>query len=124
MAQNERFLQYVEAQRKARSLQRAANYVFLGIVIVVLAGSAIGLIPEIEKSRSLDQEVAEWQGKLDNVQGKLQREKNSLTWFGGDPEYLESQYRNRALRMAKPGETLILLSPESIEVYEGKRDRQ
>ncbi len=123
MAQNERFLQYVEAQRKARSLERAANYVFLGIVIVVLAGSAIGLIPEIEQSKKLDLEIAKWEGNEKNAREKLRREKSSLTLLASDPEYLELQYRNRALRMGKPGETLIMLSPDQVEMFEGKRDR-
>ncbi len=123
MTRNDRFQTYLDAQRKTRSFQRAADYVVLAIVLILLAGSAIGLIPELEKLRHLDEEVANAKKLVHNSEVKLKRERLRLQHLTTEVEYMEQEYRNRSRRAAKPGETLILLPGDLIEVYEGEKPR-
>ena len=119
----DRFRIYVSAQRKARGFQRAADYVFLAIVLLALAGSAIGLLPELEESRQLDQRIALETERVEIAKAILRQKQLRLQHLQHDVDYMEQELRNSSRRSAKPGETLILLPPERSEVYKGQDGR-
>ncbi|MFT4640070.1 MAG: hypothetical protein ACI8T1_003395 [Verrucomicrobiales bacterium] len=119
----DRFRIYVSAQRKARGFQRAADYVFLAIVILALAGSAVGLFPELEKSRQLDQRIVLETERVEIANGFLRQKQLRLQHLQHDVDYMEQELRSSSRRSAKPGETLILLPPVRRKVYEGENGR-
>ncbi len=114
----DRFRNYVKTQRKTQRFQRWADVVFLGIVLVSLAGSAVGLLPELEKSDQLDEKIALEQELVEAEKAKLRQMQRRLHLLRTDVPYMEQELRNRSPRAAKPGETLLMVPPERRAIYE------
>jgi len=106
---DDRFRLYTAAHRKARGFQRAADYVFLAIILIALAGAGLGLVPELEKSRELNEAVA--------LESALRDKQLRLQLLQHDVEYMELELRNSSRRSAKPGETLILIPAKRAQRY-------
>ena len=119
----DRFRHYVGTQRRVRGLQRATDYVFLGIVLVVLGGAVAGLVPELEESRRLDQSIAEERERVEVATSMLREKQLRLQHLQNDVDYMEQELRNSSRRSAKPGEILILLPPGRSEIYEAEDPR-
>ncbi len=114
---DDRFRLYTAAHRKARGFQRAADYVFLAIILIALAGAGLGLVPELEQSRELDDAIALETGRLDLAKLALKDKQLRLQLLQHDVEYMELELRNSSRRSAKPGETLILIPPKRAQRY-------
>ena len=114
---DDRFRLYTAAHRKARGFQRAADYLFLAIILIALAGAGLGLVPELEKSRGLDKAIALETGRLELVTSALRDKQLRLQLLQHDVDYMELELRNSSRRSAKPGETLILIPPKRAEQY-------
>ena len=116
---DDRFRLYTAAHRKARGFQRAADYVFLAIILIALAGAGLGLVPELEQSRELDEAIALETGRLDLAKSALRDKQLRLQLLQHDVDYMELELRNSSRRSAKPGETLILIPPNRAQRYLG-----
>ena len=114
---DDRFRLYTAAHRKARGFQRAADYVFLAIILIALAGAGLGLVPELEQSRELDEAIALETGRLDLAKSALRDKQLRLQLLQHDVDYMELELRNSSRRSAKPGETLILIPPKRAQRY-------
>lgn len=115
---DDRFRLYTAAHRKARGFQRAADYVFLAIILIALAGAGLGLVPELEKSRNLDAEIALEAERLEIAKSAVRDRELRLQLLQHDVEYMEQELRGSSRRSAKPGETLILIPQDRLERYE------
>ncbi len=114
----DRFSLYARAQRKARRFQRLGDYLVLAIILVVLAGSAVGLYPELKKARELDEMIALEANRLEVVKTALRQKELRLQHLQHDVDYMEQVLRNSSRRAAKPEEILILIPPEKKELYQ------
>jgi hypothetical protein len=114
---DDRFRLYTAAHRKARGFQWAAYYVFLAIILIALAGAGLGLVPELEKSRELNEAVALESGRLDLAKSALRDKQLRLQLLQHDVDYMELELRNSSRRSAKPGETLILIPAKRAQRY-------
>lgn len=113
----DRFRHYVNTQRASARFQRLADVVFLGIVLVALAGSAVGLLPELEKTKLLDEQVAVEEEKLSQEKARLEALELKLHLLRTDVMFMEQELRNNSPRVAKPGETLLLIPPDRRAIY-------
>lgn len=114
----DRFRDYLKRERKSRRFRRAADFVFLVIVLMVLAGSALGLKPEFEESKRLDGGVRKEQARVEKMRLLVEEHREHLRLLMNDPEFMEQRLRNRASRQAKPDEVLLIVPAERREIYE------
>lgn len=88
------------------------------MVLILLAGAAIGLIPELETSRQLQEKEAAALARVNLAQAEFEAEQKRLDLLSSDVDYMEWHFRNSERRAAKPGEALILIPEERQEYYE------
>lgn len=118
---DERARIFVETRKRTQGIQRASQWLFFGIVVVILTGMLIGLAPEIAKSRALDLAIKEEQTLLAASNRDLRRSQiRHDRLLSRDIAYTEMEFRRLQPRAAKPGEILLMLSDEQIRAYEAE----
>ncbi len=86
--------------------QRLSRVLVTVLFLLVMAVILSLFLPEVEKQREIDSELAELEGVRDAMRERRQKLAARLEWMKTEPEYLEAIARDR-LDLFKPGELIL-----------------
>lgn len=90
----------------AAAIDNVFTTVAVVLILAIFFFGAIAILPQIKQASSLDDQLRELQGKMENTEREIARIQNDQRRFRDDPRFLEALARER--QRVYPGELVFI----------------